>query len=116
MFQDLVHCQSAFDRWRTIYNTERPHQAIDMAVPASRYQVSPRAFPETLPELEYSPDDIVRMVQHSGRLHFKGRRFNLPDAFVGQPVGLRPTDHDCLWNVSERVLPICPAHIASRGR
>jgi len=38
-------------------------------------------------------------VQHSGRLHFKGRRFNLPDAFVGQPVGLRPTDHDGLWNV-----------------
>ena len=99
MFQDLAHCQSAFDRWRCVYNTERPHQAIGMAVPASRYQVSPRPFPKTLPELEYGPDDIVRKVQHSGRLHFKGRRFNLPDAFVGQPVGLRPTDHDGLWNV-----------------
>jgi len=99
MFQDLAHCQSAFDQWRNVYNTERPHQAIDMAVPASRYQVSPRAFPKTLPDLEYGPDDLVRKVQKNGHLHFKGRRFNLPDAFAGQPVGLRPTDHDGLWNV-----------------
>jgi len=98
-FRDLAHCQSAFDQWRTIYNTERPHQAIGMAVPASRYRVSPRPFPKTLPDLEYAPDDIVRKVQNCGRLHFKGRRFNLPDAFVGQPVGIRPTDHDGLWNV-----------------
>ncbi|CAH0342428.1 hypothetical protein RHI9324_04151 [Rhizobium sp. CECT 9324] len=29
--------QRAFDRWREIYNHHRPHEAIGMAVPASRY-------------------------------------------------------------------------------
>lgn len=34
LFADLEQCQTAFDRWRTIYNTERPHEAIGLAVPA----------------------------------------------------------------------------------
>jgi transposase InsO family protein len=98
-FGDLNQCQKAFDRWRAIYNTQRPHQAIGMAVPASRYQLSARAFPETLPEPQYQPDDIVRKVQKGGELHFKGRLFALPKAFVGQPIGLRPTQQDGLWDV-----------------
>jgi transposase InsO family protein len=98
-FADLGHCQAAFDRWRTIYNTERPHEAIGMAVPASRYQPSPRPFPNVLPEPEYRPDDIVRKVQKGGDLHFKGRLFELPKALVGQLVGLRPTNIDGLWDV-----------------
>ena len=33
-FGDLGHCQRAFDRWRIVYNCERPHQALDLDVPA----------------------------------------------------------------------------------
>ena len=33
-----------------------------MAVPASRYQVSPRPFPEQLPPFEYDSMDQVRKV------------------------------------------------------
>ena len=98
-FADLGQCQAAFDRWRTLYNTERPHEAIGMAVPASRYQPSPRPFPERLPEPEYYPDDIVRKVQKGGDVHFKGRTFELPKALLGQHVGFRPTQIDGLWDV-----------------
>jgi transposase InsO family protein len=98
-FADLAQCQAAFDRWRTIYNTQRPHEAIGMAVPASRYAISPRPFPKTLPEPQYRPDDIVRKVQQGGEVHFKGRLLELPKAFVGQPVGFRPTHTDGLWDV-----------------
>ena len=99
VFADLGTCQKAFDRWRTIYNTERPHEAIDMAVPASRYQISPRSFPKVLPEPHYRPDDITRRVQKGGQVHFKGRILSLPEAFVGQTIGFRPTQTDGLWNV-----------------
>jgi transposase InsO family protein len=99
LFGDIPQCQGAFDRWRTIYNTERPHEAIGMAVPASRYRVSPRAFPGTLPEPQYRPDDIVRKVQKGGEVHFKGRVFELPKALIGQPVGFRETQTDGLWEV-----------------
>ena len=55
-FRDLAEVQRAFDRWRTIYNLDRPHQALDQQVPASRYQPSNRAMPEHLPHVEY--DDV----------------------------------------------------------
>ena len=51
-FADWATCQAAFDRWRGVYNTERPHQALDLATPISRYTPSPRSFPETLPLIE----------------------------------------------------------------
>lgn len=98
-FDDLGRCQQAFDRWRRVYNCERPHQALDMAVPASRYQTSAHVFLETLPAIEYAADHQVRRVQQNGWISFKGQRFRLPKAFVGYPVGLVPTNTDGHWNV-----------------
>ncbi|MFC4591846.1 IS481 family transposase [Sphaerisporangium corydalis] len=36
-FEDLEHAQAALDVWVADYNTARPHQALDMATPASRF-------------------------------------------------------------------------------
>jgi putative transposase len=35
--RDLAAAQRAFDRWRIVYNFDRPHEALDQEVPASRY-------------------------------------------------------------------------------
>lgn len=93
-FGDLAQCQQAFDAWREVYNLERPHEALGYAPPASRYQVSPRPFPETLPPIEYGPDDLVRRVQQGGVVHVRGREYLVGKAFHGYPVALRPTDQD----------------------
>ncbi len=98
-FDDLKRCQQAFDRWRLVYNCERPHQALDMDVPATRYRASPRAFPETMPPIEYAPDHHVRRVQKQGWISFKGTSFRVPKAFAGYPVALAPTTTDGLWKV-----------------
>lgn len=84
--------QKRFDRWRFMYNHRRPHEALDMNVPASRYVVSKRPYREELESIEYGPGDIVRKVQQNGILHFKGREFRLPKAFIGFPIALRPRD------------------------
>lgn len=68
LFRDLVETQTALDRFRQGYNTERPHEALGMAVPASRYQPSPRPYPETLPDIVYSDDCTVCRVHHSGTI------------------------------------------------
>jgi len=99
VFADLAQCQQAFDHWRIIYNTERPHEAIGMAVPASRYRVSPRPFPDILPEPEYRPDDLVRKVQQGGEVSFKGRVVEVPKAFAGQRIGFRSTQTDGVWDI-----------------
>jgi len=98
-YADLAACQHAFDAFRVIYNGERPHEALDLAVPASRYQPSARDYPETLAPIEYDPVDQVRRVQQGGWVSFEGRDLHLPKAFAGQPVALRPTTTDGVWDV-----------------
>lgn len=96
-FVDLAACQAAFDRWRVIYNEQRPHAALDLATPASRYQASPRRFPETLPEPDYDAADEVRRVRPDGTIKFKGRLATVSQAFAGLHVALRPTQTDGVW-------------------
>ncbi|HYD64977.1 IS481 family transposase [Azospirillum sp.] len=98
-FAGLEDCQRAFDAWRVVYNHDRPHEALGLAVPASRYAPSPRPFPEALPLPEYGSGDRPRKVNQHGYIHFQGRRLKLPEAFAGFYVGLRPTATDGLWTV-----------------
>jgi transposase InsO family protein len=97
-YANLAACQRAFDGFRGIYNSERPHEALQMAVPASRYRASPRSYPETLTPIEYDPIDQVRRVQQGGRISFQGQELRLPQAFTGQPIALRPTTTDGVWD------------------
>jgi hypothetical protein len=97
--QDLAHAQFCFDPWRDIYNCERPHEALHLAVPASRYRESSRTFPETLPPIVYNHGDIVRKVCKNGRISYRNRLFRLGRALQGQPVALRPTEHDGVMDV-----------------
>jgi len=98
-FASLSACQRGFDQWREVYNRERPHQALDMAVPISRYQPSPCSFPDTLPPIEYGPDDLVRKVQNKGVVHFQGRLFTVSSALQGYPVALRPVNTDGQFDI-----------------
>ena len=99
VLRDLAHCQREFDRWRDVYNLERPHDALGLAVPASRYRASPRAFPEVLPPIEYGPGDLVRKVAEGGELSYRNRTFRVGKAFRGYPVALRPTLVDGVFDV-----------------
>ena len=97
-FRDLPHCQQAFDAWREVYNFKRPHEALAMRPPASRYRPAERSFPETLHEIDYAPGEQTRLVQDQGWISFQGRAIKLPRAFKGQRVALRPTLIDGLWD------------------
>ncbi len=97
--ETLDDCQRRFQAWRHVYNTERPHQAIDLAVPLERYRPSPRAFPETLPALDYDSHDIVRRVDCNGRLSWRGQPWRVGKALQGQQVAIRPTTQDGRFDV-----------------
>jgi transposase InsO family protein len=99
VFADLAAAQTAFDAFRATYNHDRPHEALAWAVPAERYDVSPRRFPETLPELAYADDAQVRIVAHNGALSFHGQRLRIGKAFGGQRVGIVPTAIDGQFRV-----------------
>jgi len=97
VFNDVSASQEKFDPWREVYNTQRPHESLDMDVPASRYRVSARAMPDQLPALEYAPDVHVIRVGDGGRAWFQRRQVRIGKAFIGEPVGLRATTTDGLF-------------------
>ena len=113
---DLVDAQQRFDRWRQVYNHERPHEALGDAVPAARYRPSGRSYPERLPALEYEPGDMVRMVQAKGLTHLRGRVFALPKAFRGHPVAFRPTTQDARYQVVFATFQIAEIDLATSER
>jgi transposase InsO family protein len=95
---DRDHAQRLFDPWRQMYNHERPHEALGLNTPASRYTPSPRRFPAAPPEPIYHTGDEVRSVNPVGQLSFGGRTYKLSEAFAGRRVALRPTTQDGLWS------------------
>lgn len=98
-FGDLAQCQRAFNHWRGVYNNQRPHEALNLAVPADRYRMSLRPYPEELPAIEYGAGDIVRKVDISGRISFKNQVWRIGKAFRGQLIALRPTLEDGIFAV-----------------
>lgn len=92
-FRNLPEVQRALDAWRTVYNQERPHQALGMDVPASRYRPSSRAMPDRLPRVEYDSGEVVRTVSSTrSYISFKGRMWIVPRAFARERVAIRPLD------------------------
>ena len=101
-FANLRQVQKAFDQWRRVYNTERPHEGIGMETPATRYKMSIRPMPRKIDPPSYDGDDQVRMVQTGGWFSFKGRFFNCSKAFAGRPLALRPTSKDGVFDLCYR--------------
>jgi hypothetical protein len=93
-WRHLAHCQERFDEFRNCYNTERPHEALALRVPACCYQPSLLAMAPKLPEVQYLSEGLVRLVRTKGEVKFKGHLFYVGQAFGGQEVAFRPTDKD----------------------
>jgi len=105
-FADQSEARDRMADWRVRYNTVRPHEALDMAPPASRYQPSPVELPEQLPAVEYGPDDATRKVSAKGMISFRGQTFRVGKAFEGHRVAVRASA-----NTNEHKIYFCNQHI-----
>jgi transposase InsO family protein len=114
-FDDLEQAERALDRWRGVYNTERPHQALGMATPVERYAISSRPWRPQVDPFPYGPDDQLRRVpKDDGRISFKNRLWRVPKAFAGKIVALRPTETDGLYGVVFRTTAIAAIDLGRR--
>ena len=98
-FDSIASAQVAFDAWRDRYNFIRPHEALGLVPPVSRYQPSLRVFPEVLPPIEYDRADAVRKVQDHGHVSFRGQTYKVGAGLVGMPVALRKLPGEEAWDV-----------------
>jgi len=85
---ELAQWQRLFDMFTGDYNEVRPHEALEMAVPASRYSRSGREYQETPAEWEYATGMTVRRLNSQGCLDYRRRRYFVCEALAGERVGL----------------------------
>jgi putative transposase len=95
---NFLQQQARFDDFIEEFNTERPHQALDMACPAERYSPSPRPY-RGLPELDYPFHDKAVTVTTCGRICDKKKKINLSQVFAGQTIGIKQVE-DHIWLAS----------------
>jgi putative transposase len=83
--------QESFDLWRQEFNTERPHEALGMAMPAEIYRPSPRAFEGTPESIDYGAMETRKVTRH-GTIGFGGEHVMISTALRHWNVGLSPCD------------------------
>lgn len=90
--------QVRFDAFVEEFNTERPHEALDMACPADVYATSTRPY-HGLPEIEYPFHDRDILVTACGRICMHRKKINVSTVLAGQRLGIKEVD-DGIWLVS----------------
>lgn len=84
-FPTLKAAQEALDAWVADYNNERPHQALEMAVPAERFRlVAETKDPSSVPV--YSEEDqkgqwVLRRVASNGVVSVDNQMFSVGNAY-----------------------------------
>jgi len=90
--------QARFDDFLTEFNTERPHEALQMRPPAELYSCSSRPY-SGLPELHYPLHDRQYLVTSCGRICMHRKKINISTVLAGQKLGLKEVDEG-IWLVS----------------
>ena len=85
------------ERWRMDFNTERPHEALDMKTPGDVYRCSPRHLSDVKPYV-YPAGFDRRRVQKDGCIHFRGQCVDFSEALGKMEVGLQPVS-ESRWRV-----------------
>jgi len=90
--------QECFDQFRSVYNEQRPHEALGQRTPAELYHPSCREYPEKISGPDYPGHFEVRSVRPRGEIRWQGQLLFLSEALCGEQVGLEETA-DGVWSV-----------------
>jgi putative transposase len=90
--------QRRFDAFRRRYNEERPHEALGLATPASRWHPSSRVYPARITGPDYPVHFEVRRVLANGTFKFRGQVPFLSHALEGTDIGLEEIT-DGVWDL-----------------
>jgi transposase InsO family protein len=84
--------QRWLDAFRHEYNHVRPHAAIGMTTPATRWSPSARRYQPVPREWDYPQAAEVKRLGHDGQLLWRGRRWEISNALRRQRVGIEVLD------------------------
>lgn len=89
-FGSLEQAQDAFDAWVDDYNTNRPHQGIDMAVPADRFRLPGLSNDKSSIPVDPNEDQagqwVLRRVASNGVISVDRQAFSVGNAYKNLAV------------------------------
>lgn len=90
--------QVRFDEFVSEFNSERPHEALDMKCPDEVYSPSRQLY-QGLPDVEYPFHDRDILVTACGRICMHRKKINISTVMAGQRLGIKEVD-DGIWLLS----------------
>ncbi len=98
--------QKCFDRFKQMFNEERPHEGINFQRPTWLYRSSERQFPQKLRAIEYGAGfQETRKIRTNGTMKWKGKEIFVSETLIGERVGMKPFSED-EWLVHFTSMPI----------
>jgi len=91
--------------FRKEYNQVRPHEALQMQVPAQRYEPSRKAYQAQPRSWDYEDSVQVRRIGASGSVKWQGKAYFVSNALSGKWVGMEPVEDTLL--VRYRQMYVC---------
>lgn len=96
--QNILQQQARFDDFIEEFNTERPHEALEMKTPSEVYTASERKYCG-LPPVEYPLHDRTITITSCGRICMGKTKVHFSQVFSGQQVGVKEVE-DNVWLLS----------------
>jgi transposase InsO family protein len=86
--------QNIFNHFIREFNFERPHEALQSKRPYEVYCKSKNIFPNSISEVYYPDEFLVRKVKNRGEIKIKGKMYYVSELLYKEPVGLEIIDED----------------------
>jgi transposase InsO family protein len=86
--------QKKFDRFRLVFNHERPHEGIANETPGSIYVPSTRMLPNSVPSFQYPKSFQTRRVNNNGDMSWLHGRVFVSEVLRNEEIGLEQMDED----------------------
>ena len=90
--------QDKFDHFKTEYNHERSHEALQRKCPADVYEPSKISYQEKLPEIVYDEGCETRKVKRGGEIKWRGHHIYISQVLSHDRISLKEIDND-LWEI-----------------
>lgn len=99
---DLRDADRQRAEYRSFYNNERPHFALDLDVPAQHYTPSKIKYFDKPADWKYGAEYELRKIKKSGFLTYGGQGYFLSEAFGGKTVAVKPSSKEGFMNLFYR--------------
>jgi hypothetical protein len=112
VFRSLASAQGALDEWVNYYNTQRPHQGIGDATPASRFyaeeNAAPRVPAQRRPDERTGEQWVARKVASNGVVCVNWQQVSVGKHYSGERCDVLATDTVLQFWVGDRLLKTVP--------